>query len=224
MTSSGSDQFARGSLIVGDRAPDFEFAGPTDGPLRSCALLRQGPVLLTFHRGAWCTCCRADLRDLMSAMADLMRTRTTVLGVFHQLSPESGKSISREYGLSFPLVDDVNGRAAEAFGIRRSPSEMALIESELGLFTALNEGEPVDSADASPVCNRAQLCNRPERGCVRLHRTLRRRRRDSGTAASGLVPPRSRHLASYKLRLSRSLVIQSTAPSFAPARAQAPST
>lgn len=142
MTSVGSDQFLRRALIAGDRAPDFEFTGPTAEPLRSRALLRQGPVLLTFYRGAWCTCCRADLRDLMNAMEDLMRTRTTVLGVFHQLSPESGKRISREYGLSFPLVDDFNGRAAEAFGIRRSPSEMALIESELGLFTALNEGEP----------------------------------------------------------------------------------
>jgi peroxiredoxin len=143
MTSSGSDQFSRRSLIVGDRAPDFEFKGPTADPLRSCALLRQGPVLLTFYRGAWCTCCQADLRDLMGAMADLTKTRATVLGVFHQLGPESGTRISREYGLSFPLVDDVNGRAAEAFGIRRSPSEMALIKSELGPeLIALEEGEP----------------------------------------------------------------------------------
>jgi peroxiredoxin len=143
MTLSGSDQFSRRCLIVGDRAPDFEFTGPTAYPLRSCALLRHGPVLLTFYRGAWCTCCRADLRDLMSAMADLTRTRTTVLGVFHELSPEAGTRISREYGLSFPLVDDVNGRAAEAFGIRRSSSEIARIESELGPeLIALKEGEP----------------------------------------------------------------------------------
>jgi hypothetical protein len=106
-------------------------------------LLRLGPVLLTFYRGAWCTCCQADLRDLMSAMADLTRTRTTVLGVFHQLSLESGTRISREYGLSFALVDDVKGRAAEAFGIRRSASEISLIESELGPeLIALEEGAP----------------------------------------------------------------------------------
>ena len=143
MTSSGSSQFSRRSLTVGDRAPEFEFAGPTAGPLRSCELLRQGPVLLTFYRGAWCSCCQADLRDLMSAMPDLTRTRTTVLGVFHQLSPESGARVSREYGLNFPLVDDVDGRAAEAFGIRRSASEIALIESELGPeLIALKEGEP----------------------------------------------------------------------------------
>lgn len=143
MTSSGSDQLSRRSLIAGDRAPDFEFTGPAAAPLRSCALLRLGPVLLTFYRGAWCACCQADLRDLMSAMAELTTARATVLGVFHQLSPEAGTRISREYGLSFALVDDVNGRAAESFGIRRSASEMALIESELGPeFIALKEGEP----------------------------------------------------------------------------------
>ena len=132
MTSYGLDHFSCRSLAVGDRAPEFEFVGPAADTLRSSALLRQGPVLLTFYRGAWCTCCQADLRDLMSAMPDLTRTRTTVLGVFHQLSPEAGTRISREYGLNFPLVDDVDGRAAEAFGIRRSPNEMALIASEFG--------------------------------------------------------------------------------------------
>lgn len=143
MTSSDSAQFSHRLLTVGDKAPEFEFAGPTAGPLRSCALLRQGPVLLTFYRGAWCTCCQADLRDLMSVMPDLTRTRTTVLGVFHELSPESGTRIRREYGLNFPLVDDVDGRAAEAFGILRSPSEMALIESEFGPeLIALKGGEP----------------------------------------------------------------------------------
>ena len=65
------------------------------------------------------------------------------MGVFHQLSTDSGLRISREYGLSFPLVDNIDGRAAEAFGIRRSESEMAQIESELGpIPTALKEGEP----------------------------------------------------------------------------------
>ena len=143
MTSYGLDHFSCRSLAVGDRAPEFEFVGPAADTLRSSALLRQGPVLLTFYRGAWCTCCQTDLRDLMSAMPDLRRAHTIVLGVFHQLSPESGARISPEYGLDFPLVDDVDGRAAEAFGIRRSASEIALIESELGPeLLALKEGEP----------------------------------------------------------------------------------
>jgi peroxiredoxin len=128
---------------AGDLAPEFRFADPTGKPIRSSALLAQGPVLMTFYRGAWCPCCQADLRNLADATPGLLRMRTTVLGVFHGLSREAGLRISREYGLSFPLVDDVDGAAAEAFGIRRSAMEIARMESELGPTPRLlQEGEP----------------------------------------------------------------------------------
>jgi hypothetical protein len=51
--------------------------------------------------------------------------------------------ISRDCRLDFHLVDDPDGRAAEAFGIRPSANEMARIESEFGPeMLALKEGEP----------------------------------------------------------------------------------
>jgi len=139
VTSYGPDHFSRPPLAMGDTAPQFEFVGPTADPLRSSALLRQGPVILTFYRGAWCACCQTDLRDLTHTMPELRKTHTTVLGVFHQLSSESCTRISHEYGLNFPLVDDVDGRTAEAFGIRRSATKIAEFGPEL---LALKEGEP----------------------------------------------------------------------------------
>jgi peroxiredoxin len=130
-------------LSDGDKAPEFEFAAPDARRFRSSELLCDGPVLLTFYRGAWCACCQSDLRDLMRAMPGIRKTRSTVLGVFHQLGPDANARIAREYALDFPLVDDVDGRAAEAFGVRRSASELARIESEFGPeLLALKEGEP----------------------------------------------------------------------------------
>lgn len=130
-------------LSEGDKAPEFEFVDSHDRRLRSSDLLRQGPVLLTFYRGAWCTCCQSDLRDLMRAMPEMRTTPSTILGVFHQLSPEANTRIAQEYSLDFPLVDDIDGRAAEAFGIRRSASEIARLDSEFGSeLLALKEGEP----------------------------------------------------------------------------------
>jgi peroxiredoxin len=64
MTRFGLDEPPRHFLAAGDRAPEFVFVGPTPDPLRSAVLLRQGPVLMTFYRGAWCACCQADLREL----------------------------------------------------------------------------------------------------------------------------------------------------------------
>jgi peroxiredoxin len=79
----------------------------------------------------------------MHTMSDWRRTHTTVLGMFHQLDREAGLRISHEYGLDFPIVDDADGRAAEAFGIRRSPDEDVQIEREFGpVPRALKEGAP----------------------------------------------------------------------------------
>jgi peroxiredoxin len=130
-------------LTEGDTAPQFTFHGPDGKVLRSSELLREAPVLLTFYRGAWCTCCQSDLRDLMRTMPAIRKSHSTVLGVFHQLGPNVNARISREYALDFPLVDDAEGRAAEAFGIRRSASEIARIEEDFGPeMLALKQGEP----------------------------------------------------------------------------------
>lgn len=136
------DQLHR-HLVEGDEAPTFELAGPSGGIYRSDEILRGGPALLTFYRGGWCTCCQADLRDLMGAMPELRKTRLTVLGLFHELSPEANARISEAYGLDFPIVDDAGGRVAEAFGVRRTASEIAQLESEFGPeLLALKSGQP----------------------------------------------------------------------------------
>jgi peroxiredoxin len=130
-------------FMRGDRAPLFELLDPIVGILRSPDLLRVGPVLLTFYRGAWCGCCSADLRDVTQS-APLFRSRNiSVLGVFHDLSKEANAGIRETYNLEFPLVNDPNGRAAQAFGIRRSAREMADIENSFGPeLLALKEGQP----------------------------------------------------------------------------------
>jgi peroxiredoxin len=138
-----ADSVQKRPPCTGDRAPEFEFTSPDTKRVRSSDLLGKGPILLTFYRGAWCTCCQSDLRDLTRAMPAIRRTGATVLGVFYQLGPDANARIVSDYALDFPLVDDVGGRAAEAFGIRRSASELARIENEFGPeMLALKESEP----------------------------------------------------------------------------------
>jgi peroxiredoxin len=84
-----------------------------------------------------------DLRDVMGYVTDLERTHTNALAVFHQISQKSSSRVSEEYGLKFPIVDDADGRVAEAFGIRRTASEWAQIEEELGsVVRTFRDGQP----------------------------------------------------------------------------------
>jgi peroxiredoxin len=120
-------------LVRGDKAPTFELQDPINGGiLRSPEILRSGPALLTFYRGAWCGCCETDLRDVAQQMPLFTAKNVNVLGVFHDLDKDANARIRKTYKLEFLLVDDPEGRVAEQFGIRRSASEMARIEDEFG--------------------------------------------------------------------------------------------
>jgi peroxiredoxin len=130
-------------LAEGDAAPPFEFVDMNGIVYSSGKILRRGPALVTFYRGAWCACCQADLRDVVCTMAKLRETRVTVLGVFHELSDDARARIRDDYKLDFPIVNDSEGQAAEAFGVRRTASEMAKIEDEFGPeLLALKQGQP----------------------------------------------------------------------------------
>jgi peroxiredoxin len=130
-------------MAEGDEAPPFVLTGPTGIAYSSTTILQAGPALLTFYRGGWCMCCQADLRDLVRTTPELRKAGLTVLGVFHELTPDANTRISEEYGLEFPIVNDSEGRVAEAFGVRRTTSEIQRLESEFGPeLSAFKTGQP----------------------------------------------------------------------------------
>ena len=145
-------------LQKGARAPVFQFVGQAGETISSSDLLPQGPVVITFYRGAWCPCCQADLRDIATAMPELRKAGASVLGVFHELGPEANAQVTEEYHLGFPLVNDPQGHAAEAFGIRRTAKEIAWPG------VACAEGRPaMDLAHAGKIRHCPQWCDRSMR-------------------------------------------------------------
>jgi peroxiredoxin len=144
MTQVGLDD-ANGQRFptAGERAPDFQLAAHDGSALLSSTLLAKGPLILTFYRGAWCRCCQADLRSVMGSMSELERSAVTVLGVFQDLTKEAGDQVVREYGLTFGLAGDADGRTAEAFRLRRTAEETAELEREFGAVPrVLKDDEP----------------------------------------------------------------------------------
>jgi peroxiredoxin len=130
-------------LTRGDKSPPFELVDPVKGVLRSSELLQAGPVLLTFYRGAWCGCCVADIRDLIATLPSLESESVSTIGVFYGLDAEANARIRTTYRLNFLIVDDPDGRTAQAFGIRRTMAEIAEIENEFSPeLLALQGGQP----------------------------------------------------------------------------------
>lgn len=112
-TSTG---VANDSVEVGKPAPEFELPDQ-DGQLHSLEDYRDQWVVLYFYPKddtPGCTTEACEFRDNIFAFKDL---NAQILGVSLD-DVESHKSFAESYGLPFPLLADVEGTAATAYGVK----------------------------------------------------------------------------------------------------------
>src|SRR5262249_24803266 len=130
---------AERALRAGDRAPSFTLPD-ADGKAVSLAdLLAQGPLVVTFYRGAWCPYCNLDLQALEEARFEIEARGATLVAISPQTAPNSRKS-QRTNKLGFPILGDRGGDLAARFGIRwKMPEDLQQIHKQLGAdLTAFN--------------------------------------------------------------------------------------
>lgn len=100
----------------GDRAPEFELEDQT-GQLHSLEDYRDQWVVLYFYpkdETPGCTTEACEFRDNIFAFRDL---NAQVLGVSVD-SVESHRSFAENHSLPFPLLADINGTTADAYGVK----------------------------------------------------------------------------------------------------------
>jgi peroxiredoxin len=117
----------------GDLAPDFSLPDTEGNELSLKKLLENGPVILTFFRGNWCSFCDLSLRALQASLADFEKHGATLLAIspdtieFSTLTKEKkelrykvlsdlGSDVARKYGLVMEVEPEVFV-AYQLFGI-----------------------------------------------------------------------------------------------------------
>jgi peroxiredoxin len=138
----GSGQ-ARRALKAGDIAPQFTLDDPDGKPVSSTALLKQGPLVISFYRGVWCPYCNLELQALEKAQAAFKEQGATLVAISPQNAVYSRKSV-RTNNLSFPILSDTNNDVAAAFGIR-----FALPDYLVDLYKNLKNDLPAFNGDRS---------------------------------------------------------------------------
>jgi peroxiredoxin len=111
-----SGQAARAKR-AGDKAPAFVLKDPDGNPVRSADLLAQGPLVLSFYRGAWCPYCNMELQALQEALPAIEARGAKLVAISPQTPVNSRKSVQQNK-LGFPILSDAGGEMAEALGIR----------------------------------------------------------------------------------------------------------
>ncbi len=102
------------SLHAGDHAPDFTLPDARGGDVALAALLKNGPVVLTFYRGDWCPYCNLTLRAYQAILPELTALNATLVGVSPQL-PDFGLAMIDKADLTFPVLSDVGNHVARQY-------------------------------------------------------------------------------------------------------------
>jgi peroxiredoxin Q/BCP len=121
------------SLAVGERAPEFELPDQT-GQLHSLEDYRDQWIVLYFYpkdKTPGCTTQACEFRDNIFAFREL---NAQILGVSMD-DVASHRDFAENHSLPFPLLADVEGTAAEAYGVKTRMLGMTVAKRQTFLIS-----------------------------------------------------------------------------------------
>jgi peroxiredoxin len=121
-------------LKVGDKAPDFKLKNADGKNISLSSVNKNGPVILVFYRGGWCSICNIQLHSLNASLPTFKKYGANILAVTPQKPDRSkeqvkkGKfpfeivsdldySVLKKYKLYFDMPDYINKLYIEKFGL-----------------------------------------------------------------------------------------------------------
>lgn len=83
------------ALTIGQSIPAFTLPNATGAVIRSDDLLHQGPLVISFYRGAWCPYCNLDLRALQDTLPVIRSAGAQLVAISPNLPDKSLTSIGK---------------------------------------------------------------------------------------------------------------------------------
>lgn len=108
----GLDDVAPG-LAVGERAPDFTLPDGSGQAVSLAERLAEGPVVVTFFRGAWCPICNLQVAAFARAIEEIRDTGGSLLAVH----PDS-QSFEQAGEVGFPILRDADQTVIRAYRLQ----------------------------------------------------------------------------------------------------------
>jgi peroxiredoxin Q/BCP len=128
---AGGTSFAE-QVSAGDAAPDFELIDQ-DGQLHSIEDYRGQWVALYFYPKDGTPGCTTEACEFRDNIFAFRNANCQVLGVSLD-SAESHKSFAEKYGLPFPLLADIKGTTAVAYGVKSERMGMTMAKRQTFLI------------------------------------------------------------------------------------------
>lgn len=120
-------------LNVGERAPDFSIPNAYGKQVNLYSLLEEGPVVLTFYRGAWCPYCNLELKALHDALPEIEKQGAQLVAVTPQQPDKSLKQLTED-GYPFEILSDLDDTVMKDYKLYFEVSdELDAVYRKMGL-------------------------------------------------------------------------------------------
>lgn len=119
---------------VGDQAPQFTLPNAASQDVALTELLKDGPVIVVFYRGAWCPYCNLTLAAWQDELETIQSLGGQLVAISPQL-PDYSLTSQEKNELAFPVLSDVGNTVADGFGITTqiTPEIIKLWEGKIDL-------------------------------------------------------------------------------------------
>lgn len=131
------------ALTVGAKAPSFTLPSATGRTVDLAELRADGPVVLTFYRGAWCPYCNIALRSLQRHHDAITARGARLVAVSPQV-PDESLSYAEKNDLAFDVLSDLGSDTAQRYGLAFDlPDDLAAVYAGFGIdLDRSNAGHP----------------------------------------------------------------------------------
>ncbi len=129
------------AIKLGDTAPDFTLPNALQVDVNLAKLLAQGPVVLSFYRGAWCPYCNLEVQALQQMNTKFKELGASLVAISPQ-TPDQSLNFVEKAELSFAVLSDVGNLVSRAYGLTYYlDPELRPIYLSFGLNIPLHNGD-----------------------------------------------------------------------------------
>jgi peroxiredoxin len=107
---------AKTALKVGDRAPSIVLGNAKGETVDVGALLKKGPVIVSFYRGGWCPYCNLELKAYQEILPQIVAAGASLVAISPE-KPDDTVSTAEKNALTFEVLSDVGQKVGRAFGL-----------------------------------------------------------------------------------------------------------
>jgi len=131
---------SRTMLKAGARAPRIVLKNAKGEIVDVAALLRSGPVIVTFYRGGWCPYCNLELKAFQEVLPEIRAMGASLVAISPEKPDEALSTVEKD-ALTFEVLSDVDQKVGRAFGlVYEFTEELKGVYREFGLDIPARNG------------------------------------------------------------------------------------